>query len=262
MISRILALSAVFSASLTIVAAGLTESVAQTRDVPEAATVIRAAFERYNTTWYRSLTFVQQTIQYGPERASDTALWYEAYEAPGRLRIDVAPLADRTMYLFAKDSQYVFQHDTLASARRLIHPLLLLGFDMYFLPPDETLGKLKELGFDVNIVRTDFWLERPVVVVGADKGDTTSAQCWIDAERLVLVRLLMPSRGRHQEVLFNQYEQLAGGWIAPEVVVRLDGRIVLKELYSNISAGTAFDPSFFDPGAWRTARHWRPEPSR
>ena len=262
MISRTFALSAVFIALLTIVASGFNRSGSQTKDVPKAASVIRAAFERYNTTWYRSLTFVQQTIQYGPDGAGDTALWYEAYEAPGRLRIDVEPLADRTMYLFARDSQYVFQHDTLASARRLIHPLLLLGFDMYFLPPDETLGKLKDLGFDVNIVHSDFWLGRPVVVLGADKGDTTSAQCWIDAERLVFVRLLMPSRGRHQEVLFNQYEQLAGGWIAPEVVVRLDGRIVLKEVYTDISVGTAFDPSFFDPEAWRTARHWRPELSR
>lgn len=262
MIPRIRALSAALAAVLTIGAASPTASVAQLRGEPDAASVIRAAYGRYNASWYRSLTFVQQTYQYGPQGTIDTALWYEAYAAPGRLRIDIAPLEDRTMYLFANDSQYVFRRDTLVSARRLIHPLLLLGFDLYFLPPDETLRKLTELGFDVNIVRADVWLGRPVVVIGAHEGDTTSAQCWLDAERLVFVRLLMPSGGRHQEVHFNRYEQLAGGWIAPEVVAFVDGRIVLRELYTEISSGATFDQAFFNPAMWRSAPHWHPERSR
>ena len=260
--SRIPALSAVFAAVLSIASPGLTASLAQTKAVPDGASVIRDAFERYNSTWYRTLTFVQQTIQYSSGGVSDTAIWYEAYEAPLRLRIDVAPLASRTMFLFANDSQFVFRRDTLVSAKRMIHPLLLLGFDMYFLPPQESLEKLKELGFDVNVVHSDRWLERPVIVVGAPEGDTTSAQFWIDAERLVLVRVVMPIQGHRQEILFNRYQELADGWIAPEVVVAVDGRIVLKELYNEICIGTTFDPAFFDPASWRTAPHWHPERSR
>lgn len=261
MISRILTRAIVNAVALTFGSAALTVAVAQTSDVRDAESILRAAFERYNATWYRSLTFVQQTIQYSPKGSSDTALWYEAYEAPGRLRIDVAPLADRTMFLFANDSQFVFQRDTLASARRMIHPLLLLAFDMYFLPPHETVEKLKELGFDLNVVHNDRWHERPVMVVGAPEGDTASAQFWIDTERLVLVRIVMPFWGRHQEVLFNRYQKLAGGWIAPEVIASADGRVYLKELYNEIRVDATFDPAFFDPAAWRMARHWHPETS-
>lgn len=262
MMSRIPAMSAVIAVVLSIASPGLTESFAQEKAVSDGTSVIRAAFERYSSTWYRTLTFVQQTIQYSPEGVSDTAIWYEAYEAPGRLRIDVSPLAGRTMFLFANDSQFVFRHDTLNSAKRMIHPLLVLGFDMYFLPPHETLEKLKELGFDVNVVHSDRWLERPVIVVGALEGDTTSAQFWIDAERLVLVRVVMNVGRRHQEVHFNRYQKLAGGWIAPEVIFIVDGRIVLKELYNTISIGMMFDPAFFDPASWRMAMHWHPEQSR
>jgi hypothetical protein len=238
---------------------GETATIAQTDSTTAARSLIRAAFERYNTTWYRSLTFVQQTIRFAPDGKSDTAVWYEAYSAPGRLRIDVAPLADHTMILFTSDSQYVFRHDTLTSAQRFIHPLLLLGFDLNFLPPDQTVARLEELGFDMKAVHDDTWLNRPVVVVGASRGDTASAQFWLDAERLVFVRLIMTVGGRHQEVQFNRYQELAGGWIAPEVVALMDGRMVMKEIYSEMRTAVPFDVTFFDPSQWRTARHWRSE---
>ena len=248
----------VFTIVLMLGSASVDLSVAQVEAPGDASSLVRASFERYNPTWYRSLTFVQQTIRYRPNGSVDTAVWYEAYHAPGRLRIDVAPLTDGTMFLFAQDTQYVFQNDTLVSARRMVHPLLLLGFDLYFLSPDQTLGKLEELGFDLNVVRNDFWLGRPAVVVGAVKGDTTRAQFWIDAERLVFVRMLMPVSGRIQEVQFNNYQRLEGGWLAPEVVIAVDGRIVMKEVYNDIRTATPLDATFFDPSAWRTARHWHP----
>lgn len=221
------------------------------------AALIRSAFERYNSTWYRTLTFVQQTIRYRADGSTDTAVWYEAYQAPGKLRIDVAPLADRTMYLFADDSQYVYRRDSLVAKQSLIHPLLLLGFDLYFQAPELTIGKLKTLGYDLSVVHNDYWQGRPAVVVGALAGDTTSPQFWIDAEHLLFVRSISPlESGGMQEVRFNGYRQLEGGWIAPEVVFLIKGRVVMKELYDEIRSGVEFDDAFFDPMRWRIARHW------
>ena len=235
-------------------------SSAQGTDPVDGASVIRAAHGRYSATWYRSLSFVQKTIRYRPDGSSDTATWFEAYSAPTLLRIDVAPLSGGTMYLFAHDSQYVFQNDTLTSQRALVHPLLLLGFDLYALPPEETIRKLELLGFDMSIIRHDQWRGRPVVVVGAPGGDTTRAQFWMDTERLVFVRMVLSTGGRTQDVTFDRYQKLDGGWIAPEVVITLDGRVVMRELYSDIRTGTVFDSGFFDPSAWRSAQHWHTEP--
>ena len=67
-------------------------------------------------------------------------------------------------------------------------------------------------------------------VLGAEGGDETSHQFWIDQERLVFVRQL---RGE-QETQFNNYERLGGGWVAPEVVFLTAGKRTLLEQYRDI----------------------------
>ncbi len=71
---------------------------------------------------------------------------------------------------------------------------MLLGLDVYTMPFDSTVSKLKQLGFDLSICRKDHWHDRYVYVVGAEAGDTVSKQFWVDAERLVFVRLLEPGK--------------------------------------------------------------------
>jgi hypothetical protein len=111
----------------------------------------------------------------------------------------------------------------------------------------------------LSILREDTWRGRAVYVVGAKKEDSHSSQFWIDKERLTFVRLLQPA-GRDgaqtQEVQFNKYERLSGGWISPEVIIKLDDKIIMTEEYSEIKAGVKLDPRLFDPQHWQTAR-WR-----
>ena len=81
------------------------------------AALIETMHDRYDGAWYKTLTFVQETIQHRQDGTVDTSTWYEAYEAPGRLRIDFAPLEAGNGLLFASDSQYVVQNGAVASAR-------------------------------------------------------------------------------------------------------------------------------------------------
>jgi hypothetical protein len=216
------------------------------------------AMHARGTSWYKTVTFVQATTQYRQLGITLRSTWFEALSLPGRLRIEMDSAGHRGM-IFARDSQYVFRNGKLIGSRRDIHVLLLLGFDLYFLPAQESLAKLKEFGFDLSIVREDSWQGRPVYVVGAKKGDSHSIQFWIDRERLTFVRLLQPAgkdSSHTQEVQFNKYRRLGGGWISPEVVIKLDGKIVMTEVYSKIKAGVKLDPALFDPNRWGTVR-WR-----
>jgi hypothetical protein len=82
---------------------------------------------------------------------------------------------------------------------------------------------------------------------------------WIDKESLAFVRLLQPAGwdgAQTQEVQYNKYERLSGGWISPEVIIKLDDKIIMTEEYSEIKAGVKLDPRLFDPQHWQTAR-WR-----
>jgi outer membrane lipoprotein-sorting protein len=218
--------------------------------------LIKAMHDRYAKKWYKTLTFVQKTTQY----RSDTTIgtWYEAFSFPGTMRIDMDSVESDGM-IISRDSLYYFQQGKLATTRYFVHSLLLLGFDVYFLPPEETLAKLKGLHFDLSIVHEDTWQGRPVIVVGAKKEELHSPQFWVDKERLYFVRLLEPAGqdgSQTRETQFNKYARLSEGWIAAEVVFKVNDKVLMTEEYSRLRANPRLDPRLFEPQNWKTAR-WR-----
>jgi hypothetical protein len=228
----------------------------QSDPIASGEDLVRAMHARYADSWYSTLTFVQHTVVFPPDGSRREQTWYEALALPGQLRIDIAPLENRDMNLYARDSVYIFRDGMLAHRARDINILMLLGFDVYGYAPEKTIAELAAMDFDLAKVRRDTWQDRPVYVVGAAAGDDRSAQFWVDAERLVFIRLIQPKSGRVQEILFNEYEPLAGGWIAPEVMIYLDGKLVMSEHYTSIRADVDLDPLLFDPLRWQEASWW------
>lgn len=200
--------------------------------------------DRYDGKWYETLTFVQTTTNYdGSGGVASIEIWYESIRLPGELRIDVEPLEDGQILLFRNDSLYNYQGGQAAPGRPLVHGLLLMAFDVYHLPVAETVAKLTGLGVDLAESHESTWQGRPVWVVGAEEGDVASNQFWIDQERLVFVRQL----NGPGEVLFNKYEPIGGGWIAPEVVISRNGQRSVLEEYADMKVGMSFGPGVFDP---------------
>ena len=119
--------------------------------------------------------------------------------------------------------------------------------------------KLQALKFDLSQFREDTWQGRPVYVVGAKAGDLHSPQFWIDQKNLYFVRMLRPTGKdgtQTQETEFNKYQKLGGGWMAPEVIFMVDGKVVTTEKYSEIRGDVTLDPKLFDPQSWTTV-HWK-----
>ena len=212
--------------------------------------LIRSMYERYQGKWYRTMTFVQTTTDL---RKNTKETWYEAARIPGILRIDIEPVDSGKTLLFRNDSIYQFQGGQLKASAPFVHPLMVLGFDVYADTPDRTLAKLKGIGFDLSKIREDTWQGRPVYVVGAAKGDTTARQFWIDRERLVFVRLLEPSRsgnGAIVETQFNKYQPLGNGWISVEVRFSVNGQTVTTEEYANVKGDPPLPDELFDPSKY------------
>jgi hypothetical protein len=206
--------------------------------------------DRYAGKWYRTLTFTQKTTL--PDGKVET--WYEALELPGKLRIDIAPLDSMNTILFRNDSVYQFERGKLKDSKPFVHPLMVLGFDVYGSPVAETIQKLRDLKYDLSKLHQTTWKGRPTYVVGATPGDTLSPQFWIDAERLYFVRSLEPSKKNPaviNDTRFDKYVPLAGGWLEMEVVFLANGEQKVKEEYSNPQANVKLDPAIFDPSAWK-----------
>jgi len=221
--------------------------------------LVQAMQKKYARSWYQTATFVQKTTNYQADGTKKVETWYEAMSLPGSLRIDFTPVKDGNGILFTNNQIYVFKNGKLDSNRSYVHPLMVLGFDIYRLPPADVLEKLKGLKFDLSIFREDTWQGRPVYVVGAKQGDLHSPQFWIDQKNLYFVRLIRPS-GRDdaqtQETQFNKYVRLGGGWMAPEVIFMVDGKTVTTEEYSDMRANVPLDSKLFDSQYWTTV-HWK-----
>src|SRR5215213_9449952 len=224
----------------------ITTTVAQADKVKTSEDLIREMQKKHAKSWYKTLTFVQKTTEFHEDGTKKVSTWYEAFSAPGKLRIDFDPVKDGNGILFANFTLYSFKDGKQVNSRPFVHPLLLLGFDVYFLPVEETISKLKELKFDLSLLREDVWQGRPVYVVGAQTGDAHSRQFWVDKENLYFVRMIEPGQrdpNVTQETQFNRWEKVkGGGWVAPEVVFMINGKPVVKEEYTEISGGVALDP--------------------
>jgi outer membrane lipoprotein-sorting protein len=221
--------------------------------------LIAAMQKKYGKSWYKTATFVQETTNIAPDGSSRVETWYEAMSVPGSLRIDFTPTSEGNGILFTDGKIYVFKNGKIENTRPFEHPLLILGFDIYRMPAAEVTTKLQALKFDLSQFREDTWQGRPVYVVGAKAGDLHSPQFWIDQENLYFVRMLGPAGKdgtQTQETQFNKYQKLGGGWIAPEVIFMIDGKIVTTEKYFQIRSDMNLDPKLFDPQSWTTT-HWK-----
>lgn len=211
--------------------------------------IVRIMHDRYAGTRFRTLTFVQKTER--PDR--DTETWYEAL-SPGRLRIDIAPLDSMNAVIFRDDSLYVFRSGTAVQARPFFHPLLLLLDDVYFMEPTESARMLREHGFDLDRLHRDEWRGHPVYVVGAAEGDTVSNQFWVDADRLITLRVIQKSGedGSHRDdTWIGGHRSIGGGWAETEVLFHRDGELLQRESYSDLHAGVELDPGLYDVDAYR-----------
>ena len=228
-----------------------------TRSAPrDGADLVRQMHARYDGKWYGTLTFTQTTTF--PGEPAQT--WYEAATIPGKLRIDIAPLDSMAAILFIGDSTIVFQHGTRINGRRDRNLLMTLGFDVYRQPPDTTIAQLATAGIDLGKVREDRWRGAKVWVVGADRGDTTTSQFWIEQERLLFVRLIEAHAGKDAaaapnllDITFEDYQRLARAWVSPKVVIKLNGKEVQREEYRDIEADRPLPADLYDTGTYRPA---------
>lgn len=215
--------------------------------------VLQRMHDAYAGKWYKTLSFVQKTTY--PDARVET--WYEAAAIPGKLRIDVAPIDSMKTILFRSDSIYQYDQGKIRLARPMIHPLMVLGFDVYAQPVAESVAKLSSLGFDLSRVREDTWKGRKNWVVGTVSPDSLTREFWVDQERLVFTRMVQsaprksaPGKNDIAEIQFNEYEKLGGGWIAVQVAFYNNGERVQTEQYADVKADPVLEAGLFEPGEW------------
>jgi hypothetical protein len=226
---------------------------AMAADIKNGEELITAMHKRYAGKWYKTLTFVQKTTTYKPDGTSSVETWYEAMSLPGSLRIDIDPLEKGNGILFTGGKVHSFRDGKLAGGRPFVHPLMVLGFDVYGQPVATTIEQVKGISIDLATMHEAKWQGRDVYVVGAKEGDLTAPQVWVDKKNLYFVRLFErvgKEKKNIQEVQFNKYQKVKGGWVAPEVVFFVDGRKTIMEEYTDMQGDVELNADLWNPEKW------------
>ena len=261
-------LSRVFTAfSLTVLAACATvappgeEPTPQEQPAPKITSseqLIREMHDKYAGNWYRTLRFAQTNTFYAQSGKETRSRWVENLSVPGRLRIDFEPLTSRSGLLILNNRVTTFDNGKRVDSRRAIQPILTLTADVYAIPAEVTLRRLDSLKIDLNKFRSDRLDKKRVYVVGADEGDLESSQVWIDAEKLVLVRLIQQDKRGDRTIVADTrvggYRDIDGYPVAHEFMSMRDGKPYFKEEYEDVRVNADLPAGIFDPSKWASVR--------
>ena len=222
--------------------------------ITDGRSLLTAMRQKYNGQWYTTLSFTQNNTLYSARGGATTSQWREHISVPGRLRIDYLPLTQRSGVLFDGSRVHTFDNGRAIDARPGINALLLITADVYALPVERSTQLLDSIGFDLSKLRRDAWDGQSAWVVGAAAGDSMTSQFWIDADKLVALRVVQKERRGTRDIVtdvrFGKFTDFAGIPIATEVTQYRDGRLVFKEQYVDVRVNDAFPDATFDPTKW------------
>lgn len=226
--------------------------------INSARELIAAMHDRYSGNWYRTLRFNQVNTFYTQSGKEEESRWVENLSVPGRLRIDFEPLSTKSGLLILNNRVTTFDHGKRLDTRRSIQAILTLTADVYSIPANVTARRLDSLGIDMSKIRTDRLSGKRMYVIGADKGDLESTQAWIDANRLLLVRLIQQDKRGGRTVVTDtrvgEYREIGGYPIAHEFMSMRDGKPYFREKYENVRVNAELPAGIFDPSRWSSAK--------
>jgi hypothetical protein len=230
------------------------KSVSKAR-ITSASGLVKAMHDRYDGKYVKTLSFLQNNTSYTPTGQERKSQWYEHLEVPGKLRIAFLPATQKSGLVQVDDRVATFDNGIRVDFRPSINPLLLLTADVYVAPMAAVMRDLDSLHIDTEIIRSDDWDGKPVYVVGAKSGDTTSNQFWVDKDNLRLVRFIQRATAGQRTIISDtrvqNYKEIEGFDIPTEFLVIRNGRPFWREEYANVRVNDEFPEGTFDLARWK-----------
>jgi len=217
--------------------------------------VVKGMHDLYGGKFLKSLSFLQNNTAYTITGQEQHSQWYEHMEVPGKLRIAFLPAAQRSGLVQVDDNVATFDNGIRADFRPSVNGLLLLTADVYAAPMATIMRGLDSLSVDPEVIHIDEWEGRPVYVVGAKAGDSTSNQIWVDADRMVLLRFIQRGKSADRPIVSDyrvlSYKEIQGYQVPTEFLVIRNGRPAWREVYANIRVNEEFPAGTFDQALWK-----------
>lgn len=227
------------------------------KKISSAEELIRAMRKEARKSPLQEYTFIQETTRYNEDGTpKEPETWYEAVKYPDMLRIDIGDPSNGRTVIYRDDSAYFFKDHQLQGNRHEVMEFLLLEGGLKHYSVSEILERMENSDYDLGIFRTDNYQGRKVYVIGAEKGDLKSKQVWIDQERLTEVRRIDIIReDKLLEVQYLDYQKVLGAWVPVKIDFFIEGKMLQREIYNEITGNPGLKPVLFDPSQIDTW-HW------
>lgn len=251
-----------FSTSLLLAFAilfvGMACSPTEDLQVRDLSSLLQKMKNHLGETGVKEYTFVQETIRFDQEgNPRDTTLWYEAMQFPDKFRIDFGSPTGGNTVIYREDSMYYFKEGELVRNQESPMELTLLEGGLAVWSVEKVLGKMKDLGYDTGIFREDEFGGAAVYVIGAEKGDLTAKQVWIDQEKLTTRRRIDPNpEGQLVEAVFDKFENHQGLWVESWVEFYIDGKLLQTEQYMDLQVNPGLNANLFAAPTLHNEGHW------
>lgn len=223
---------------------------AQVDSIVSGEDLIRLIYNKYSKTWYPHITFKQEMYRYRNDTLFTTEVWQEAYSAPSKLHIRYQDFDTGRGWLIVNDTLYSFNHKKLIGKNPRKHPLLLLGFDIYIVPPEDVIPRINALDIDITKLSTVTKNGRLLFQVGDPE-----KQCfWVDKNSLLFYGTIRITESGSKEYIFDGYRMIYDKPVATEIQSFENGHLVLFEKYYDIRLPSSLPAEFFDPANFETTR--------
>ncbi len=220
--------------------------------------LVNAIYKRYHGKVNQNISFIQVNSYYKADGTKEIETAFEAFHFPGKFRLDIGPGINHNGYIQKEDSIYSFENGKLSVRKKQAHEMILFYGDMFFIKPEITLERLKNLGYDLSKFREDNFKGESVYVIGANKGDNISKQFWIDKDDFFLVRQIGVENelGQKEDIQYFEHEIVGKTWIESKIKVFINGILLREEHYTEVNADDAnLDLKVFEPSHLGKA-HW------
>jgi hypothetical protein len=173
---------------------------------------------------------------------------------PGRFRTTTLPASRRSGTIRNQQRVAIFERGRRVVSRTRVDLVTLLSYDVFAQGIDSTIKALDAGGVRYGIARRDRLDGRRVWVVGADAGDTSSPQFWVDAEQWRLVRVIqrdLRASGVTVDVRFSAFTDVMGVPLATRVDVYRNGHWTERQTITEVAVNPVVPTRAFDLGRWR-----------
>jgi len=223
-------------------------SVAFSQDILTGKDIVNEMLNRWHGKWPQNMSFEQDVIFYNEDgNVEKEEVWQEIIQSPSNLHIRYNGFETGSGMIFARDSVFYFENGKHTGSHEIVHYLLLMAFDVYFLDVEKTIAKLTALNFDVTKTCKRIVDGKEHYVVGTDDPfDVKSNHFVVDSENLWLTDMTITRAGVLRKISLKSYQMIENYPVATEIFFYSDGSLTMYERYFNITFPETVHEELFD----------------